>query len=366
MVLRANIPPEDLVDDGEKNILLVDDDALSRSILGDILGECNYQVAHAESGRAALDIIKRRKFDLILSDIVMPDMDGLELLRKVRLEDPNQPVIMITAYAELSTAIEAVRLGASDYINKPIDQTEMLWRIGKVLEQARLVQLEINYKKNLERNLTEQGERNRRLFFEAVQTLVNAIEARDFYTKGHSVRVTLYSVGFVKHLGLPFEEASGIQLAAKLHDIGKLGIADEILNKPAKLDETEFEIIRNHPTMGFEILKPIMDDKVLEIILHHHERWNGRGYPGGLKEEQIPYGARILCLADAFDAITSLRAYKHAMSFDEAYEEIRKGAGSQFDPDLVPEFIDMMIEMFPDGQEELDEKALSPLSTAQD
>ncbi|GBE15181.1 MAG TPA: response regulator [Proteobacteria bacterium] len=327
---------------GSPRVLVVDDDHLLNTIIRNALADKKVNVDQAEDGVQATLLLENNKYDLVLCDIVMPGVDGLKILHFVRERDPELPFIMVTSQSDMKSVLKAIRLGISDYITKPFDVQELGWRVEKALDRSRLLRMERNYKKNLEQMLVQQAEENRRLFFEAVESLVNTLEAKDVYTKGHSIRVTRYAMGFVKHIGLPFEEATNVQVAARLHDIGKISIDDAILNKQGKLTVEEYEEIKKHPETSCSILKPIIDDETLEIIMHHHERWDGNGYPGGLAGEKIPFGARVLCLADAFDAISSERSYKAALPFEESIAEIKSGSGAYFSPDLVYGFVESL------------------------
>ncbi len=323
-------------------VLVVDDDNFLNKIIADALADKNIDVDQAEDGVQATLLLENNKYDLVLCDIVMPGVDGLKILHFIRERDPELPFIMVTSQSDMKSVLKAIRLGISDYITKPFDVQELGWRVEKALERSRLLRVERNYKKNLEQMLLQQAEENRRLFFEAVESLVKTLEAKDVYTRGHSIRVTLYAMGFVKHIGLSFEEATDIQVGARLHDIGKISINDVTLNKRGGLTDEEYGEIKKHPETSCSILKPIINDETLEIILHHHERWDGRGYPEGLAGEKIPFGARVLCLADAFDAISSERSYKASLPFEESIVEIKSGSGAYFSPDLVYGFIESL------------------------
>jgi len=323
-------------------ILLVDDDKFDRTFIQDCLAQKDLSIDEASNGDEAIELMRENFYDLVLSDIYMPGINGIELIRKIREIDENLQVILFTGHADLATAIEAVKLGVFDYIVKPFDPEELNWRVDKAIEKGTRIRLDAEARRTLEEKVDVQNERIRVIFYEAVQTLINAIEAKDQYTKGHSIRVTQYAMAYARYAEIPFEEASDIQLAARLHDIGKLGINDAILNKTGRLTDEEFELIKKHPETSYKILNSIMSDPVLRIIRHHHERWDGRGYPDGLKGELIPHGARIVCLADSFDAMTSNRAYKKAMSIEEALVEVQSCAGSQFDPAMVPGFIEVI------------------------
>ncbi len=327
-------------EDVMEKILLVDDDKFDRAFITDLLAPKNFSIDQAENGDQALALLSGKKYDLLLSDIYMPGITGIEMIQKIREVDANLQIILFTGHADLATAIEAVKLGVYDYIVKPFDPEDLIWRVDQALEKSRQVKLDLDARVELVERVNAQSERIRLIFYEAVQTLVNAIEAKDQYTKGHSIRVTQYAMWYAKHSEIPFEEASDIQLAARLHDIGKLGIADAILNKTGTLTDEEYNIIKKHPVTSYKILKPIMNDSILKTIRYHHERWDGKGYPDGLAGDLIPVGARIVCLADSFDAMTSFRSYKKAMTLDKAIEEIERCAGTQFDPGIVPGFVE--------------------------
>jgi putative two-component system response regulator len=271
-------------------------------------------------------------------------MDGIELLREVRRMVQDQLVIMITGHTGLETAIEAIRLGAYDYVLKPVDDQHMMQCIDRGLEKARLRLFEKEHQRILEAKVIEQSERIRLIFSEAIEALVNAIEARDSYTQGHSLRVTHNVDLLVDKLQLPAEMAREFNLAAKLHDIGKLGMADAILNKTSELTDNEYELIKAHPDVGYNILKPMLDESALSAIRHHHESWDGTGYPSGLAGSDVPLGARIIALADTYDAMTSNRAYRPAVEREKAFSELERSAGKSLDPELIPPFIAVLKE----------------------
>ncbi len=329
-------------EDIRPRILLVDDDKFDRTFIIDLLAPKSFLIDEAANGNEALALLSENEYELLLSDIYMPGITGIEMIQKIREVDSNLQIILFTGHADLATAIEAVKLGVYDYIVKPFDPEALIWRVDKALEKSRQIRLDLDARVDLEERFNAQSERIRLIFYEAVQTLVNAIEAKDQYTKGHSIRVTQYAMWYARHSDIPFEEASDIQLAARLHDIGKLGIADAILNKTGTLTDEEYSIIKKHPETSYKILKPIMSDSILKTIRYHHERWDGKGYPDGLAGDLIPAGARIICLADSFDAMTSFRSYKKAMTLDKAIEEIERCSGTQFDPNIVPGFVEAL------------------------
>lgn len=331
-------------------VLIVDDDKLIRAIIADVLRSTGCRIHEAETGDDALQMALENSFDLIICDVMMPGMDGLEFLEHFRNKGKGAEIIMVTGSPSLETAIDTMRLGASDFIRKPFTREDLLSSIQKALERVRLKALTRDYHSVLEEKIFQQEDRIRFLFYEAIQSMIYAIEAKDPYTRGHSQRVTTYAMWLVKELDLSFEAATEVHIAAQLHDIGKLGVPDNILNKPARLTEEEFTIIREHPEEGCKILAPIVPREYLDIILHHHERWEGGGYPQGSSRDDIPLGSRILALADSFDAMTSRRAYRESWNIRETFAEIHQCTGSQFDPELVDPFIKGIVENI-DGPE---------------
>ncbi len=324
-------------------LLVVDDDPTVRKVVVEFLRLKGYEVTEAASGDEALKAFKERgSFDLVLSDIYMPGMNGFELLRELMEHHQGVGVIMITAFADVTSAIDAMKMGAFDYITKPVNFDELQLNVEKALERLRLVKLTREYQITLEKKVMEQAERIRSMFVESVSSLINALEAKDTYTQGHCLRVNEYAVWMAEEMKLTFDQRNEIDTAGRLHDIGKLVIPDVVLNKPGKLTDEEFALVKTHPGTSARILKPILPEGILSLILHHHERWDGRGYPDGLAGEIIPLGARILALADTFDAMTSSRAYRGALRVQEAFTEIERCAGGQFDPALVPAFLAMM------------------------
>jgi putative two-component system response regulator len=330
--------------DRQPRIMVVDDDNLVLTSIGNYVKDRGYTVDLAGSAAEALDYLKNNPYDLILTDIIMPDMDGIELLKEIRRIIQDQIVIMITSHTGVEVAIEAIRLGAYDYVLKPLDDQDMMRCIDRGLEKARLKLFEKEHQRILEAKVIEQGERIRLIFSEAIEALVNAIEARDSYTQGHSLRVTQNAHLLAEKIQLPAEMAQEINLAAKLHDIGKLGMSDAILNKTSELNDDEYELIKAHPDVGYNILKPMLAEQPLSAIRHHHETWDGTGYPSGLAGRDIPLGARIIALADTYDAMTSNRAYRPAISQEQALSEIESCAGKSLDPELIPLFISVIKE----------------------
>ena len=331
-------------------VLVVDDEASIRSLIQRRLERIGYSCDTAPDGETALELVKGGRFDLIITDINMPRMNGVELLRAVREIDETVSVIMVTAIMDMDTAIKSLKDGAYDYITKPIEHEKLVLSVSKALEKTRLLRENMEYQSNLERmvrertaELEEKSLRLRKFFVETTMALVSAIEAKDKYTEGHSRRVADYSRRLAVRIGLSDQEAERIYVAGVLHDIGKIGIPDRILQKPGYFNDEERSVMQTHPKMSADILAKIEDfNDILEMVLHHHERFDGAGYPGRIAGENIPVWARVLSVADAFDAMTSQRPYRPSLSLSTAINEIQKGRGSQLDPEIAGEFLLMI------------------------
>jgi putative two-component system response regulator len=370
-------------------ILLVEDEALFREIVCRKLTRQNYKCFESSNSQGAMEILAENKIDLVLLDINMPGKSGIEILKDIKARQQDVAIIMVTAVADVETAINALKLGAFDYIIKPVDQKILLVSIERALNMRRLEKENWDYQLNLEKKVQEQTKKIQESSLKAIEALAYALEAKDEYTKGHSERTTEVSVAIARELALPEVEIERIRLAGILHDIGKIGVREAVLNKTDQLTDKEFEHVKTHSEIGEHILVPIIEDKqILEMVRHHHERFDGKGYPDGLKAEQIPQGARILAVADnysdnlpkkqlkgepgeadnpllditriraksegyewtlslgsrilaisdAYDAMTSERPYRKAMSSDAASKELKEGRGSQFDPQIVDAF----------------------------
>jgi putative nucleotidyltransferase with HDIG domain len=235
-----------------------------------------------------------------------------------------------------------MKAGAYDYVTKPFNLDEVSFSVRRALEKRRLELENRDYQQHLEQKVEEQAQKIRASFFNAITALAYALEAKDVYTSGHSQRVTEISEAIAEHLGLPRETIEKIRLAGLVHDIGKIGVRESVLNKPGSLSDEEFKHVRLHSQTGERILKPIVDDKeILKAVRHHHERYDGAGYPDGLKGEQIPQLARIIAVADTFDAMTSERSYRKALTEEEACAEVERCRGTQFDPEAADAFLEV-------------------------
>jgi len=323
-------------------VLVVDDEQAITSVVSKALRREGLVCEVASSGEEAVHVFERGGFDLVITDIRMPGMSGIELARTIKGREPLIPVIIMTAFAEVDSAVEAVRLAADDYLLKPFDLRDLSASVRRALEHRRLVLETRAYRRSLEERVQEQALRMEMLFLASIRSLIAALEAKDPYTRGHSERVTTLALAIGEVMGDQIDRRA-LKLGAQLHDIGKIGTREEVLNKPARLTPEEYEHVREHPLIGLRILAPVLDEsEVLTIVRNHHERWDGCGYPDGLAAESIPMLARIVSVADAVDAITSPRAYRPARSWDEALRELTEASGTQFDPQVVEAAIDAL------------------------
>jgi len=325
----------------EKKIVVVDDDTSVLQLAGHTLSKAGFYVSALRSGQALLKYLEENEPDLILLDIKMPDMDGFETLQKMRNMErvvSNIPVVFLTADESIESEKEGLSLGAMDFIKKPFVPEVFILRVRHILELEAL-------QKHLSSRVEEKTEENQRLFVHVVQSLAEAIDAKDTYTNGHSGRVAEYSREIARRAGYSAEDQNDIYMMGLLHDVGKIGVPDAVINKPAKLNNEEFELIKNHPVMGARILKNIKEkSKLATGARWHHERYDGSGYPDGLKGTDIPEEARIIAVADAYDAMSSRRSYRDILSQATVRSEIEKGRGTQFDPRFAAIMLEMMDE----------------------
>ncbi len=323
-----------------ERLLIVDDEEVIRRLLHRKLLTEGYRCQEASSADQALDELKSNPAELVILDIKMPGKSGTELLPEIKLRNPDTAVIMATAMTDASIAIQCMKKGAYDYITKPFDLDEVVLSVDRALEKRRLELENRDYQQHLEQKVEEQAKRIRASFLNAITALAYALEAKDIYTSGHSQRVTEISVAIAKELGMPQESSDNIRLAGLVHDIGKIGVRESVLNKPATLTDEEFKHVKYHCETGEHILAPVVEDEeILKVVRHHHERYDGRGYPDRLQGERIPLGARILAVADTYDAMTSERPYREAMSTEAACAEIKRCRSTQFDPEVADAFL---------------------------
>jgi putative two-component system response regulator len=323
--------------------LVADDEPRLRQVLARLMRAEGFECHEAASGVEALEVLARVPVTLVLSDLRMPQMDGIELLREVRARYPDVAVVMITAVADVDMAVRALTMGATDYLTKPFHLDEVRARVVQALEKRRLRLENRGYQERLEERVAVQARRIEELFLAGIQSLVEALEVKDPYTRGHSDRVSRYSVEIARALGLDADLVRQVELGGHVHDIGKIGVREAVLNKPGPLTDEEYRHIMQHPTVGWQILAPLMSDApvALRIVRSHHERYDGRGIPDRLAGEDIPFEARIAAVADAFDAMTSSRPYRpgHRMSVEAAVTELRRHRGTQFDPRVLDAFL---------------------------
>ncbi len=360
-------------------ILVVDDEINIRELIKEFLEEeGNFQIITASNGREALELFQKhsREIAIIMSDIKMPLMDGLELLRELRAIEPEAVVVMISALTDIQSAINAMDRGAYSYITKPFKVSELLIMVRRAVEKRKLLLENKMYQKHLEELVAERTLEVRKAYQELDKTyhstltaLVNALDSRDTETEGHSHRVMSYTLFLAELMGITdFKVLDTLKTGALLHDIGKIGIPDAILRKPAKLDNDEWLIMKQHPVLGYKIIQGIekLENAAL-IVLNHQERFNGTGYPNGLKGENIPLGARIFAVADTVDAMTSDRPYRKALSFENVADELLKYKGEQFDPVVVDAFFQKPLEEWKRYKEmtvaEVSREPLSSLKT---
>lgn len=326
-------------------VVVVDDDIMNLKMAGHILSKNNMRVTALKSGQALLDYIKENETpDLILLDINMPEMDGFETLKALReLEAGREeiPVIFLTANDDENSETKGLSLGAMDFIKKPFVPEVLTLRVRHIIDLIRL-------QRNLSQEVEKKTEENEKLFMHVVHSLADAIDAKDTYTNGHSGRVAKYSKEIARRYGYSEKAQGDIYMMGLLHDVGKIGVPDAVINKPAKLTDEEFALIKNHPSMGSRILKNIKEMPALATGARwHHEKFGGGGYPDGLSGNDIPEEARIIAVADAYDAMSSRRSYRDVLPQEVVRGEIEKGKGTQFDP----KFADIMLSMIDEDTE---------------
>ena len=313
-----------------KVIMVVDDTVINLTYASEVL-ENTYKIIPAKSGAKALALLDKIIPDLILLDVEMPEMDGYETIKRIKSNPKTNkiPVIFLTAHSDKENELAGFQLGAVDFITKPFVPEIALARIGTQIELS-------DYKNHLESLIRQKTKEIEAISLQAIMAIANTVDAKDEYTRQHSIRVAKYAREIAIRLGWEDEDIVNLYNLALLHDIGKIGIPDEILNKPGKLTDEEFAIMKTHTTIGGFILKDVtMIKDVAKGALYHHERFDGKGYMQGLKGEEIPICARIVGIADAYDAMTSDRAYRKSLPEHIVREELKKGKNSQFDGSLV-------------------------------
>jgi len=360
METRSNVP----------NVLIVDDEIGPRESLRMIL-KPSYNVFTVENGYAAIQMTQQTTMDVVTLDLKMPGISGTETLKEIRMIDPDVMIIIITGFGTLKSAIEAIRYGVFDYIPKPFNVPEIMAIIEKSVQRRRLnlkikealrsfgdpqlfkdlgADLEASFQNGVkgsgEYKLNGSVSPEYQGFLKLAKVLAYTLEEKDPYTSGHSERVSYYSDFIAKRLSFSPKERSEVQVAAYLHDIGKVGISNRFINKKGTLTPIDWAIVKQHTKKSIELLVPLnLSPSILSYIQHHHERFDGTGYPDGLEGDHIPIGARIIAIADSYDSMTSDHPYRKPLSHADAKNELLKYAGKQFDPHLVSIFLDVLKEM---------------------
>jgi len=342
-------------------ILVVDDENQVRAMIGSTLERHGYEVHLASNGREALEAISLNTFDLVLTDIVMQDVNGIALLERLHSQLPNLPVVMVTAIHDISVAIDSMRRGAYDYLLKPFEREHLMSTVHRALDHKQILDESHNYQQSLEQMVRARTEMLRHAMEDlehsydvTLEALGDALDLKDSETEGHSKRVTAYTIALARAMGIPPADIKVIARGAFLHDVGKMAIPDDILRKPGTLTLDEQDVMREHCTRGYHMLRKIpFLAGAAEIVFCHQEHFDGSGYPSGIRGHEIPVGARIFAVADTLDAITSDRPYRHARSFDAARDEILRCSGTQFDPSVVEVFLKIPNELWQELRSEI-------------
>ncbi|MFH1003664.1 MAG: response regulator [Chloroflexota bacterium] len=319
----------------EYRIIVVDDEPIVRKVIGRGLAEAGYACEEAAGASEALSKMQDSHFDLVLLDIKMPGKSGLELLPEIKARYPYTDVVMITAVTETAVALQCVMEGASDHICKPFDLKELVSVVGKTLEKQRLEHHDLGQRQYLGQQMEKQKEAIRQLFLGVLESIVFNMEARNRFKAGHSSRVAELAVAMGRRLGLTGQDLEDLRWASLLHDIGNIALDQAILDKPDKLNAEEYQEVLFYAKLGPSIIKPVVNEKVVAIIRHHHARCDRSPEAPGAARVDIPLGARILTVADAFDGMTSTRPHRAALSRAEAFREIQQGSGARFAPTVV-------------------------------
>jgi putative nucleotidyltransferase with HDIG domain len=324
-------------------VTLVDDEPSALDILTRAARSFHFDCQTASSAEAALALLEEQPTPVVVTDLSMPGMGGVRLVQEIKRRWPSMDIIVVTVGADEDTLMQCMSAGVQHYFLKPVHVDEFHHALQATWYSQQLRRKHQRHRQHLESIVHKQTHKLRHTFFSAITSLVRTLEARDTYTSGHSLRVCKYAMRLAKYIGLDEHNQKRLRLAAKLHDIGKVGLAEGILNKPAKLSEHEFDLVKEHPVVGERILRPIIRNRVvLSAIRSHHERFGGGGYPDNLRGDEIPFLARLITVADCYDALTSHRAYRGALSQEDALTILQEGMTSQFDPHLVPPFVRMM------------------------
>src|SRR5271166_5202112 len=347
----------------EERILIVDDEDLIREIICSVLENAGFVCQQFRSGDEALIALHSDDgYSVVVSDVIMDGMDGLTLMSKIRRDHPDLPVVMVTAVHDISVALAAIRNGAYDYLLKPFEREQLLASVRRAVENRRLKVENLAYQTKLESLVSARTEMLRKALADlersydiTLEALGDALDLKDAETEGHSKRVTAFTIAIARAMGLPQERVRVIARGAFLHDVGKMAIPDAILRKPGRLSAEEQAIMQQHALLGYQMLRKIpFLHEASDIVYSHQERYDGSGYPRGLKAEQIPLGARIFAIADTFDAMTSDRPYRAAQSISSGSREIQRQAGKQFDPEIVKVFLSISEQIWQELRSEIE------------
>lgn len=324
------------------NFLIVDDEFPILKIISDILTihPNTTKIYTANDAEKAIDIFKTNQVDIVITDILMPKLSGIDFIKKLKSISNEVHIIIVSGLNNIDMVRQAMRIGAYDYIIKPFSVDEIMFSVNRVIDRLKLLDERKRYVNSLEKGIADATEQVKKSFFDSLTSLMRILEIRDKSTADHSRNVQEYSMKLGRMLKLDDIRMERLRIGCELHDIGKIAIPDTILNKETLLTEKEYEIVKNHPVWGKNVVLPISSNnpEVLDAVYSHHERFDGRGYPLGLSGDGIPLFARIVAIADAFDSMTGFRTYKEVKTRDQALEEIRKLGGAQFDPELAKLF----------------------------
>jgi putative two-component system response regulator len=324
-------------------VTVVDDEPVVRDVLVRAARSWSYECQSAECAEEALELLTQRPTPILVTDLRMPGQGGVWLVREARRRWPEMAIIVLTAGQDEGSGRQCLEAGADQFFVKPVKLDEFHHALERTRLARRQRRIEARYRRRLEREVRKQTRRVRHTFLSGIDSLVIAMEERDPYTAGHSHRVRAYSLRLGRALGLDDRHMRELSLAAKMHDIGKVGVPEAILNKPGALTPEETEAVRKHPIVGERILRSIVRNRaVLAAIRGHHERLDGTGYPDGLKGAKIPLLARVITVVDCYDALTSARAYRAPLSPAKALEVLRAAAGTHFQPEFVRAFAELV------------------------
>jgi putative two-component system response regulator len=328
---------------GQNKILVIDDELQIRRLIRKGLSRAGYECIEVNDPREVLKRIEVDNPELVILDIKMPGMSGRDLLPEIVNSYPEIGVIMSTAVVDPCTIIECMKLGAQDYIPKPFEVEEIISSVEKVLEMKRLEKKISEYHKQMEHTVDSQKNEIRALFLKSIEALIYALEAKDKYTAGHSRRVARFAVAIGQELGLTQELLEELRWAALLHDVGKIAIDPSIQNKPGRLTDEEYRHMMTHAIVGGGIIKPLASKNIIDIVVHHHDHFDGTSLGQKTRGDSIPLGARVVAVADSFDAMVSDRPYRFALPLEKAVGELKRCSGTQFDTKVVSAFLKLPI-----------------------